>query len=199
MRSPSFLFAIEVNKIQVALTVNSEIVKPFLQHSTNALDVPLPNGLRMQVLPTIDDLVNARKNHFAAFVAAEHLLIVWDDEPMNIIPRAKAIEKELMTLVWRKEEAEDAEEEDSTAKKGPPVVDTHLDEETGEYVSKRPTNVQNSVLVGITLMIIMVMLGAGFREIAIEIAVDRGWQRLAILSLTPVQIFFTLVRFSYPY
>lgn len=176
--------------------MNSDIIKPFLQHSTNATDVPLPNSLRIQVLPNVDDLVNARKNHFAAFVAAEHLLVVWDDEPLNIIPRAKAIEKELMTLVWRKDESEDGEEEDATAKKVPPVVDTHIDEETGEYVSKRPTNIQNSVLVAITLMIIMIMLGAGFREIAIEIAVDRGWQRLAFLSMTPVQIFFTLVGLS---
>lgn len=155
--------------------------------------MPLPNGLRVQILPTIDDLINARKNQFAAFVASEHLLVVWDDEALNVIPRAKAIEKELMDLVWRTGEPEDLEEEDAEVKKGPPVVDTEFNEETGEYVSKRPTNIQNSVLVGITLLIITIMLGAGFREIAIEIAVEHGWQRLAFLSLTPVQIFFTLV------
>jgi hypothetical protein len=175
------------------LTVNSRIIKTFLQHSPHAVDVPLPNGLRVQILPTIDDLVDARKNQFAAFVASEHLLIVWDDEALNIIPRAKAIEKELMDLVWRTGETEHIEEEDTAAKKRPPVVDTEINGETGEYISKRPTNIQNSVLVSITLLIIAIMLGAGFREIAIEIAVDHGWQRLAFLSLTPVQIFFTLV------
>jgi hypothetical protein len=180
--------------MKVALTVNSRIIKTFLQHSPNAVDVPLPNGLRVQILPTINDLIDARKNQFAAFIASEHLLVVWDDEALNILPRAKAIEKELMDLVWQTGEPEDLEDEDAMAKKGPAVVDAHLDEETGEYVSKRPTNIQNSVLVGITLLIITIMLGAGFREIAIEIAVDRGWQRLTFLSLTPVQIFFTLVR-----
>ena len=98
-----------------------------------------------------------------------------------------------MDLVWRTGEPEDVEGEEVEAKKGPQVVDTMIDEETGEYISKRPTNIQNSVLVGVTLLIITIMLGAGFREIAIEIAVDHGWQRLAFLSLTPVQIFFTLV------
>jgi hypothetical protein len=52
------------------------------------------------------------------------------------------------------------------------------------------------VLVGITLSLITIMLGAGCREIAIEIAVDRGWVRLAFLCLTPIQIFFTLVSES---
>jgi hypothetical protein len=79
------------------------------------------------------------------------------------------------------------------AKKGPAVVEVELDEETGEYVSKRPTNIMNSNLVGVTLCLIIVLLGLGFREIALEIKVDMDWKRLAFLVLTPVQIFFTLV------
>jgi len=118
---------------------------------------------------------------------------------MNVIPRAKAIESELMDLVWKTGDPEDIEDEEASAKQGPLVVDTEIDEETGEYTSKRPTNIQNSVLVAITLLIISVMLGAGFREIALEIAVDHGWQRLAFLSLTPIQIFFTLVSHSSSY
>jgi hypothetical protein len=185
------------NCVKVALTVNSRIIKTFLQHSPEAVDVPLPNGLRIQILPTIADLVNARKSQFAAFVASEHLLVVWDDEASNVIPRAKAVEKELMDLVWRTGKAEDVDEDDvAAAKKGPAVVDTEINEETGEFVSKRPTNIQNSALVGLTMLIITIMLGAGFREIAIEVAVDHGWQRLAFLSLTPVQIFFTLVSLA---
>jgi hypothetical protein len=35
-------------------------------------------------------------------------------------------------------------------------------------------------------------LGAGFRQIAIEVTVDNSYIRLALLALTPVQIFFTL-------
>jgi hypothetical protein len=176
--------------IQVAMTVNSRIIKTFLQWSPEATDVPLMNGLRVQILPTIDDLPKARKNQFAAFVASEALLIVWDDEAMNIMARAKAIEDELMELVWKTGEPEEEQEE----RKGPAVVECEIDEESGEIKpEKRPTHIQNSVLVGFTLLIITVMLGAGFRSIAIEIAVDHGYARLAFLALTPVQIFFTLV------
>lgn len=175
--------------VQVAMTVNSRIIKTFLQWSPEATDVPLMNGLRVQILPTIDDLPKARKNQFAAFVASEALLIVWDDEAMNIMARAKAIEDELMELVWKTGEPEEEQEE----RKGPAVVECEIDEESGEIKpEKRPTHIQNSVLVGFTMLIITIMLGAGFRSIAIEIAVDRGYARLAFLALTPVQIFFTL-------
>ena len=96
---------------QVAMTVNSRIIKTFLQCAPDAVDVPLMNGLRVQILPTIDDLPKARKHQFAAFIASEALLIVWDDEAMNIINRAKAIENELMQLVWKTGEAEEEAEQ----------------------------------------------------------------------------------------
>jgi hypothetical protein len=173
------------------MTVNSRIIKTFLQWSPDATDVPLKNGLRVQILPTVDDLPKARKNQFAAFIASEAILIVWDDEATNIITRAKAIEDELMELVWQTGEPE--EEEEGEKPKGPKVVEVDIDEESGEIKPEnRPTNIMNSVLVGFTLLIVTTMLGAGFREIAVEIMVDKGYQRLAFLALTPVQIFFTL-------
>lgn len=173
------------------MTVNSRIIKTFLQWSPDAVDVPLKDGLRVQILPTIEDLVKARKNQFAAFIASEALLVVWDDEAMNIINRAKSIESELMELVWK---AGEADEEEEGEKKGPKVVQTEIDEESGEYKpEKRPVHMQNTVLVGITLALITIMLGAGFRQIAVEVMVDHSYIRIAFLLLTPVQIFFTLV------
>lgn len=37
------------------------------------------------------------------------------------------------------------------------------------------------------------MLGAGFRQIAIEVVVDKNYLRCAFILLTPIQVFFTLV------
>lgn len=176
------------------MTVNSRIIKTFLQWSPDAVDVPLMNGLRVQILPTIEDLPKARKHQFAAFIAAEQLLVVWDDEAMNLVPRAKAIEKELMELVWKTGQEEGEDETDGPPeKKGPAVVEVTVNEETGEFESKRPTNIQNSVLVGCTLTIVTILLGLGFRQLAVEVAVDKGYARLAFIILTPVQVFFTLV------
>src|SRR5882757_7502605 len=83
------------------MTVNSRVIKTFLQWSPDAIDVPLLNGLRIQILPTIEDLPRARKHQFAAFVASEALLVVWDDEALHLVARAKSIESELMELVWK--------------------------------------------------------------------------------------------------
>jgi hypothetical protein len=170
------------------MTVNSRVIKTFLQWSPDAVDVPLLNGLRIQILPTIEDLPRARKHQFAAFVASEALLIVWDDEALHLVQRAKAIESELMELVWKTGEVDDEE------KKDPNVGVYEIDEESGELIpEKRGLHLQNTVLVAITLMLIMTMLGAGFRQLAIEVDTNSGtYIHLALLALTPVQVFFTL-------
>jgi hypothetical protein len=171
------------------MTVNSRVIKTFLQWSPEAVDVPLLNGLRIQILPTIEDLPRARKHQFAAFVASEALLVVWDDEALHLVQRAKAIESELMELVWSTGEQEEADAE----KKGPIATDYAIDEESGELVpGARPLHLENTVLVSITLVLISATLGAGFRQLAMSTAVDLNYTRLALLCLTPVQIFFTL-------
>lgn len=174
------------------MTVNSRIVKTFLSWSPDAIDVPLTNGLRVQVLPTMSDLKKARKHQFAAFIAYDGLLVVWDDDATNLVPRAQAIEKELMELVW-KHGRHNEEEEDEPKEKGPGITTYDADEETGEQRENRPTNLINTIMVSMTLLLIMVMLGAGIREIVIASLTDGNWVRVAFLALTPIQVFFTLV------
>lgn len=170
------------------MTVDSRVIKTFLQWSPNALDVPLLNGLRVQILPTIEDLPRARKLHFAAFVASEALLVVWDDEALNLIARAKAIESELMELVWNT-----ADHDDNEKRQVPGIGTYEVDEESGEVIPEaRPIHLQNTVLVALTLALIVTVLGAGVRQLAIEVAVDQSYLRLVFLVLTPIQIFFTL-------
>jgi hypothetical protein len=169
------------------LTVNSRVIKTFLQWSPDAVDVPLLNGLRIQILPTIEDLPRARKHQFAAFVASEALLVVWDDDALHLVQRAKAIESELMELVWKAGEVKDDEKAD------PNTIVYEVDEESGELIpEKRGIHLQNSTLVALTIMLVMTSLGAGFREIAVEVEVDGAYTRLALLVLIPVNIFFTL-------
>lgn len=171
------------------MTVNSRVIKTFLAWSPDAVDVPLMNGLRVQILPTIDDLPRARKHQFAAFVASEGLLIVWDDEALHLVERARGIEKELMDLVWKAGAEEDEEE-----KGGLPIpVEAEVDEESGELKpEKRPVHLLNTYLVSLTLILVTVSLGAAFRQLAIEVSVDNNYTRLALVALFPVQIFFTL-------
>ncbi|KAK4672031.1 hypothetical protein QC764_610900 [Podospora pseudoanserina] len=184
-----FAMACAALNVQCAMTVNSRVIKTFLAWSPDAVDVPLMNGLRVQILPTIDDLPRARKHQFAAFVASEGLLIVWDDEALHLVERARGIEKELMDLVWKAGAEEDEEE-----KGGFPIpVEAEVDEESGELKpEKRPVHLLNTYLVSLTLILVTVSLGAAFRQLAIEVSVDNNYTRLALVALFPVQIFFTL-------
>ncbi|KAK0756543.1 hypothetical protein N5P37_010696 [Trichoderma harzianum] len=190
LASSPFALACAALNVQCAMTVNSRVIKTFLQWSPDAVDVPLMNGLRVQILPTIDDLPRARKYQFAAFVASEGLLIVWDDDALHLVARAKAIESELMELVWK---TGNPDEEGEDEKRAQPVAEVEIDEESGEIKpEKRPIHLQNTVLVSLTLVLVTVSLGAAWRQLAIEVSVDSTYTRLALVALAPVQIFFTL-------
>ncbi|KAL5118210.1 hypothetical protein ACEQ8H_003882 [Pleosporales sp. CAS-2024a] len=180
--------------LQVALTVKSRVIETFIEWSPGATDVPLGNGLRVQVLPRIHDLPKARKNQCAAFLAAESLLIVWDDDPTNVVERATAIENELMNLVWQTGKPTKSESAAPDAEKAVPVIETEVDVETGgEHASDhRPTNIINAVQVSVTIMIIMTMLGLGYKQIAFQILVDNNYTRVAFVAMTPVMIFLSL-------
>ena len=173
------------------MTVKSRVIKTFLSWAPDATDVPVMNGLRVQILPTIADLPRARKYQFAAFIASEALLVVWDDDASNVMKRAMTIESDLMELVWHTGEA--GEDGQGSNEKGTAMA-TSLDFESGETVPEyRPTNLMNTILVAFTLIIVVTLLGLAFRSLAMEIAVDGLYLRLAFVALIPVQVFFTLV------
>lgn len=152
--------------------------------------MPLLNGLRVQIMPTMEDLARARKHQFAAFIAQEGLLVVWDDDCMQLAGRAQAIESELMQIVWNsgKKDCEDPEKA-----RLPNMEGFVINEESGEITpARRPVHMQNTFLVALTLILIMITLGAGARSLAAQTAVDKDYTRIALLALTPIQIFFTL-------
>lgn len=171
------------------MTVNSRVIKTFLSWSPDAVDVPLMNGLRIQILPTIDDLSRARKHQFAAFIASEALLIVWDDDALHLVQRAKAIESELMELVWQTGEIGDDENE----KNPTDISEIEIDEESGQIKpEKRPVHLLNTYQISLVLILVILSLGSAWRQLAIEVSVDGSCVRLALLALFPIQIFFTL-------
>ncbi|KAI0384413.1 glycosyl transferase family group 2-domain-containing protein [Hypomontagnella monticulosa] len=187
----TFAIACAALNVQCAMTVNSRVIKTFLSWSPDAVDVPLMNGLRIQILPTVDDLARARKHQFAAFVASEALLVVWDDDALHLVQRAQAIESELMELVWQSGDNGDEE----GGEKGPGFVigETELDEESGQIKPEtRPVHLLNTYLVSSVIVLVTVSLGAAWRQLAIEVSVDGSYTRLALIALFPIQVFFSL-------
>lgn len=173
------------------MTITSQVLGTYMMANKDAIEIPLSNGLRIQVLPTIEDLPRARKHQFAAFIAAEGLLVVWDDDPHHMLVRGKEIEKALMDLLWKDPSSKEDETEEK--KPIPQVTEYEVDEEGEIITQRRPTNLQNSILVGCTIVLVSMMLGAGVRSVVSEFSVDKGFIRCAFLLLIPVQVFFTLV------
>lgn len=122
-------------------------------------------------------------------------LVVWDDNALHLIERAKAIESELMELVWKTGEPEDVEQ--GISKVGPIVAAVEIDEESGEVLPQNhPTKLLNTALVSFTIILFIVVLGSGCNSMAVEVAVGHNYLRFLFL-LSPIQIFFTLVGYQF--
>lgn len=62
-------------------------------------------------------------------------------------------------------------------------------EEALIIIENRPTKLLNAVFVGLTLTLLVSALGVGWRYLAIEVSADGNYTRLALLVVTPCQVF----------
>lgn len=163
------------------------------RHSANY--VPLTDDRRLQVLPSISHLSGCKKHHFGAFIQDQQRLIVWDDDPKGVINRADHIVNSLVQMIWDQAEP-DAEVEKPSAKDqtngNGRCIATVEELEKGFTGNKRPTLLINPIMVGLTIALLITALGFGWRNIAQEISVDNNYIRLAILAVTPCQVFVSL-------
>jgi hypothetical protein len=183
------------------MTVQTRVIKLFLRNRDVPF-VPLSDGLRLQILPTMHDLQRAQKHHFAAFIADVAMLVVWDDEPRHVLTRAARIEKRLMEMIWKDNSPWD---EKTPGKNSPSTVAMEAGESDGGSgvpvsdleealaVESRPTILIQSVLTGATLALLIATLGNGWKQLALETKVDGTFLRLALLIVVPAQIFLSLV------
>ena len=175
------------------MTVSTRVIKLFLSRH-NADYVPLGQGLRLQVIPSIADLPRCQKHHFAAFVQENLMLVVWDDNPKNLIKRAEGIENSLLAKIWGNDEQTEYDEKKSAAAS---VIDLGIVAEGGDpedpYASeKRPLLLITAISVGLTFTLMLATLALGWRQLAIQSAGDGTYLRLALLVATPAQMFVSL-------
>ncbi|KAK5077918.1 hypothetical protein LTR64_003679 [Lithohypha guttulata] len=198
-----FGFFDEVRKlnVKVAMTVKTAVIRTFLKEY-NLPFVPLNNGLQLQVLPNIGSLSRCKKHHYAAFIKDVGMLVCWEDDPSDIIRRVEKIESHLVEMLWQledsKQDLEDAIENNEKLNnysevRSPAMVDTKevgpddSDEELA-VEKPRPTMLYQSFLVGLAGILVVFTLGIGWRRLAIEVKVDKQYTRLALLVVTPLQI-----------
>jgi hypothetical protein len=174
------------------MTLNTRVIRILLRANTLPF-VEIQEGLRIQVLPNITYLPNCQKHQFAAFIADSGMLLVWDDEPKKILARAEKLETAILKMIWGNESAYP---EEAPPEKKEAYVET--DEVNGdlEAAAAKPRKMVliQPVLTAFTLCFAITALGAGYRNIALEIATDNNYMRvLFILSFLP-QFWLSLVR-----
>jgi hypothetical protein len=163
--------------------------------------VPIGSDLRIQILPTLGDLPKAQKHQFAAFIAESSMLILWDDEPTNVFARAKTIQALLVKLILNENAVMNEKSFNGsslTVNQAPSMAPSNMsqtgsDMEANLVVPERPTILINAWLVALTLLLLIVALSTGWRKLAVEIATDQGFTRLALLAVTPILPFLSLV------
>lgn len=177
------------------MTINTGIIKLFLQNERRT-HVPLDSGLRLQILPNVSHLPDCQKHHFAAFIQDYAILIVWDDDPNHLLQRVQSLEDQLIGMVW-KEEADDEGSAAPVPSGMPSTVNLNA-VEGGEDAGNKPilphrrVVLIQSYLTAITLVLLVVAIGSGWRQIAIEIKVDQAWIRLAFILVVPLQCWLAL-------
>ena len=195
-----FFDAVKQLNVKCAMTVNTRIVKLLLRRPDVAY-VPLENGLRLQILPNVTYLPRGQKHHFAAFIQDSSILIVWDDDPNHILARAQNIQDQLMNMIWKEEDDEDEKSTippgSKTASRAPSIYLKELTDPQNfdERLTEPPRKIVfiQSFVTAITIILMIAAVGAGWRQLAIEISVDKNWVRLALLVMTPIQIWLALV------
>jgi hypothetical protein len=166
------------------MTVSSRPIKVFIalcmQVNLNQTYIPLPDGLRLQVLEAMADLPRCQKHQFAAFIKEQGILVVWGDDPKTMIRRADELVQGFMAVVWNFGGNDDDEENE---KGGPMDARADLEEQGPE---ERQTAVLSSFIVAIALAILISCSGLGARKLALEITVDGNYMRLALLASLPL-------------
>ncbi|KAI1270584.1 glycosyl transferase family group 2-domain-containing protein [Xylariaceae sp. FL1019] len=190
MKYGLFDMAMELN-VRCAMTVNTRVINVILASRRTTYDyIPLPDGLRLQVLPSMRELPKCQKHHFAAFIQDLQIMVVWDDEPKKVLARADALERQLMKMIWGSADEEEEEEETEKGEKGQGVeVDvTPIDLESGGDAKDRRVKLTSPLSVALTLAFSIAIIGIGFRKLAFEIATDHSFVRLALVVVSPLQL-----------
>jgi hypothetical protein len=204
---PDSLYAAVVQmNVRCAMTVNTPVVRALLEAILARTDidyVPLPDGLRVQVLRTMADLPRGQLHHFAAFVEDVRMLVVWDDEPEKLLARAQSLEARVVEMIWGNGDDE-AEEDDGAAgeKKGIAAVagaqeldPAQLEEALAR--ERRPVRLESAVMVAITMILWIICPALGWRWLVYQSVVDGTYLRFALLAACPVQMFVSLVSFFF--
>jgi hypothetical protein len=181
------------------MTVNTRVIQLMCAHNTQNY-IEIPDGLQIQVLSDMSQLVRAQKHHFAAFIADRGILVVWDDDPKKILDRVVDLEKRLMKAFWKDDSAYPDEDWQADEKIDAETYASEDGSDVEVQVQEPPRKLKltQAFLTAITIALTLSAIGAGWREITIEMVIDPSWIRMAfILAIIP-QFWLALVGHRNP-
>ncbi|KAH7115918.1 glycosyl transferase family group 2-domain-containing protein [Dendryphion nanum] len=189
--------------VKAAMTVSTRVIKFVLSMEPHPY-VTINNGLRLQVVSDMSDLLQCQKHQSGAFVRSEQLLVVWEDDPRRLVYRAAYMETQLMESMWDKHPVfhglpkERLDWSAGERKQGAIVnIESVRDQDLeGQAEEPRPIVLIQPFLTGCTLILALAAIGSGWRSIAIEIVIDKNWLRMLFLLCVLPQLWLALFFFQ---
>lgn len=180
------------------MTVKTSAIKTFLREYQQPF-VPFSHGQQLHIIDNISALSFCKRHHYAAFVRNQGMLVVWDENPTEVISRAERIERHLVNMLWDMDSSDDdqdirLEDEkkavDAAKVTEEPARSTDSSETDEELVWDKPrkTVIYQAFLVAGVSVLTIFCLSIGWRQIATEIKIDNSYTRLAILAAAPLQL-----------
>ncbi|KAF2170004.1 hypothetical protein M409DRAFT_64391 [Zasmidium cellare ATCC 36951] len=191
LKGTMFQKAVMSLNTKAAMTVKSRVICTIVD-SLNPGDtgIPIKDNQRIQIVDNFTGLSRARKHQYAAFVRSESLLVVWDEDPSNLISRIESIETDLLRVVWRLRNLESGFDE-KLALLSPDASSTELDEESlSEQV--RPTKYYYAIMCACSLCLLTVLFGRRMQSIFQQVTVLGRYESLAFIAITPIMAILTL-------
>ncbi len=93
------------------MTVKTSVIQTFLREY-RLPSIPLSNNQQLSIIDNINTLSFCKRHHYAAFVRDQGLLVIWEDDPTQIIARAEHIEKYLVDMLWAVDSSDDEHDVD---------------------------------------------------------------------------------------
>lgn len=162
--------------------------------------IPIQDNLRLQILPSVEYLPNCQRHQNAAFIRDQQLLVVWADNVDAAEERAESYLRQIVQVFSKGFEYDEKSKDQDIFVTEMPVDSedgssgvADLEEEVQEP-ARRPVLIQ-AMLTGCTLFLIIAAIGTGWRQIALEVDVDKNYIRCAFIFAAPFQIWLALVRY----
>ncbi|KAF2634139.1 hypothetical protein P280DRAFT_494481 [Massarina eburnea CBS 473.64] len=188
--------AVSLLNARVAMTVNTRVIKLLLARNDQSY-VQIDEGLRLQVIPDIGALPFCQKHQSAAFIAETQILVVWEDDPKQLLERAQYIQDTMMRMIWGRDQAYFADgSEEKKAEVSVAEWEDNVEAGMLHIPPQRPIVLIQSISTSFTLCLVLVAMAAGFRQVALEIKVDMNYLRILFIICVVPQLWLALFFFQ---